>query len=162
MIREMMNEMMNDIEAIFVERKSYFLSIAYKILQDRDHAEDAVSEGFLQAILCRHSWKQESPLVNWIAGIVKYVSFLMRRRGGPSQLDDQIPETVDPSPSPLDCLIAREQEEAREKVVTLLSPRQREWALGPLGTPNTREYKTAWARRQRVIKQVRRELAVAA
>jgi RNA polymerase sigma-70 factor (ECF subfamily) len=70
----------NILQEIFLTSRTKFVRIAYRILQNKEDAEDAVQDAFLSA--CRHlrEFEGRSALTTWFTRIVMNAALMMRRK----------------------------------------------------------------------------------
>lgn len=59
-----------EVENVYRSRYGSFLRVAAAIVGDHDLARDAVHDGFVRAVVHRHRWRGDAPLVVWIWRIV--------------------------------------------------------------------------------------------
>lgn len=70
----------NILQELFLTSRERFIRIAYRILRNREDAEDAVQDAFLSA--CRHlrEFEGRSALTTWFTRIVMNAALMMRRK----------------------------------------------------------------------------------
>jgi RNA polymerase sigma-70 factor, ECF subfamily len=70
----------NILQEIFLTSRERFIRIAYRILRNREDAEDAVQDAFLSA--CRHlrEFEGRSALTTWFTRIVMNAALMVRRK----------------------------------------------------------------------------------
>lgn len=70
----------NILQEIFLTSREKFLRIAYRILRNKEDAEDAVQDAFLSA--CRHlrEFEGRSALTTWFTRIVMNAALMVRRK----------------------------------------------------------------------------------
>jgi RNA polymerase sigma-70 factor (ECF subfamily) len=70
----------NILQELFLTSRKRFIQIAYRILGNRDDAEDAVQDAFLSA--CRHlrEFEGRSALTTWFTRIVMNAALMVRRK----------------------------------------------------------------------------------
>jgi RNA polymerase sigma-70 factor, ECF subfamily len=70
----------NILQELFLASRERFVRIAYRILRNREDAEDAVQDAFLSA--CRHlrEFEGRSALTTWFTRIVMNAALMVRRR----------------------------------------------------------------------------------
>ena len=70
----------NLLQELFLTSRERFIRIAYRILRNREDAEDAVQDAFLSA--CRHlrEFEGRSALTTWFTRIVMNAALMMRRK----------------------------------------------------------------------------------
>jgi RNA polymerase sigma-70 factor, ECF subfamily len=68
------------LQELFLASRERFVRIAYRILQNNEHAEDAVQDAFLSA--CRHyrGFEGRSALTTWLTRIVMNAALMLRRK----------------------------------------------------------------------------------
>jgi RNA polymerase sigma-70 factor (ECF subfamily) len=126
----------NMLQELFLTSRKRFIQIAYRILGNRDDAEDAVQDAFLSA--CRHlrEFEGRSALTTWFTRIVMNAALMMRRKrknaaAWPSNETDAamsaFAETVpDIQPNPEEACSQAESFEILETRLKKLNPRLRE------------------------------------
>jgi hypothetical protein len=70
----------NILQELFLTSRKRFVGIAYRILRNKEAAEDAVQDAFLSA--CRHlrEFEGRSALTTWFTRIVMNAALMMRRK----------------------------------------------------------------------------------
>lgn len=126
----------NILEELFVTSRERFIRIAYRILRNREDAEDAVQDAFLSA--CRHvrEFEGRSALTTWFTRIVMNAALMMRRKRktaerwashetdtATSSLTEIVPDT---RPSPELAYSRAESFGILEVYLTKLNPRLRD------------------------------------
>lgn len=119
---------LHDPEAFTLLYRAYALDVyryCYRRLQDRDSAEDATSQTFVNAYagLRRLGHKPFRP---WLFAIAHNVVVDMHRARRPLSPLDDVDVQEDPDPSPETRAIAREQRDAMQRLLRQLSKRDRE------------------------------------
>ena len=100
---------------------------AFKLLRDRDQAEDIVQETFLKAQKSIHTLDQSYSLVSWLFAITRnevYSQIRRTRSNGQVDVDD-----VWDSETPLDELIGAETVEIVQNMIAQLKPDYKEVIL---------------------------------
>ena len=113
--------------ATLVERHTgRFYRLAYRYLQSKAAAEDAVQDAFLKLWENPAIWQPErnSKFTTWFYRVVVNLCLDLRKRKGPVALDEEIPLIDDREP--VDAAMMRIQEQkALEKEIAALPERQR-------------------------------------
>jgi RNA polymerase sigma-70 factor, ECF subfamily len=73
-------QQLRSLQELFLTSRERFIRIAYRILQNREDAEDAVQDAFLSA--CRHlrEFEGRSALTTWFTRIVMNSALMVRRK----------------------------------------------------------------------------------
>ncbi len=102
------------------------LAHAYRLLGDRDEAEDVAQEAMMRLWRIAPDWRQgEAKVTTWLYRVVANLCTdrLRRRRG----VDlDSVPEPADDTPSAHDGLVARARVDALQQALSALPERQRQ------------------------------------
>jgi RNA polymerase sigma factor (sigma-70 family) len=126
----------NILQELFLTSRKRFVQIGYRILRNREDAEDAVQDAFLSA--CRHlrEFEGRSALTTWFTRIVMNAALMVRRKrknavaSAPHETDAAISaftETVaDIQPNPELAYSRAESFEILENCLQELNPRLRE------------------------------------
>jgi RNA polymerase sigma-70 factor, ECF subfamily len=126
----------NILQEIFLTSREQFIRIAYRILRNKEDAEDAVQDAFVSA--CRHlrEFEGRSALTTWFTRIVMNAALMVRRKrknaaaSAPHETDAAISaftETVaDIQPNPELAYSRAESFEILETCLQKLNPRLRE------------------------------------
>jgi RNA polymerase sigma-70 factor (ECF subfamily) len=103
-----------------------FYRLAYRYLQNRAAAEDAVQDAFLKLWENPQSWQPErnSKFTTWFYRIVVNLCLDLRKRKGAVTLDEEIPLVDDQEPVEAAMMRIQEQK-ALEKEIAALPERQR-------------------------------------
>lgn len=111
------------------------LNLCTRLLGDREEAEDCAQEVFIKVFQNVKNFRLESRFSTWLYAIAvntcknrrkstefRFWKKIMRLGLDPDEDEGEvIPDTVDPSPSPLTLLTNREQERLLEKAMAALS-----------------------------------------
>jgi RNA polymerase sigma-70 factor (ECF subfamily) len=126
----------NILQELFLTSRKRFVGIAYRILRNKEDAEDAVQDAFVSA--CRHlrEFEGRSALTTWFTRIVMNAALMVRRKrknaaaSAPHETDAAISaftETVaDIQPNPELAYSRAESFEILETCLQELNPRLRE------------------------------------
>jgi len=126
----------NILQDLFLKSRNRFVQIAYRILRNKEDAEDAVQDAFVSA--CRHlrEFEGRSALTTWFTRIVMNAALMVRRKrknaaASPSHEMDAamsaFAETVpDIQPNPEQACSQAESFEILETRLKKLNPRLRE------------------------------------
>jgi RNA polymerase sigma-70 factor (ECF subfamily) len=115
------------LQQLFLTSRRRFVRIAYRILQNKEDAEDAVQDALLSACRCFRGFEGRSALTTWFTRIVINAALMVRRKRKNAhvrslhELDADgavVAETIpDVRPNPE---LARSQAESREILDALL------------------------------------------
>jgi RNA polymerase sigma-70 factor (ECF subfamily) len=87
------------LEAMYLDLRPRFLSLAYSILRNREDAEDAVQDAFSSAYRNLPSFEGRSALTTWLTRIVMNASLMLVRKRKTSRLV-ACPEDADEQATP--------------------------------------------------------------
>jgi RNA polymerase sigma-70 factor, ECF subfamily len=68
------------LQELFMTSRERFVRIAYRILQNKEDAEDAVQHAFLSACRCFRGFEGRSALTTWFTRIVINAALMVRRK----------------------------------------------------------------------------------
>lgn len=126
-----------DLTAVVTSRRHIYVQTAYRIVKNRDDAEDAVQDAMLNAFQKLSSFRGESRLSTWVHMIVVNSALMHLRRRWPMLQpfvweDDGIAvhdEIRDPAPDPESQIIGRLMLAETMRQIDNLSPVLRETVL---------------------------------
>jgi RNA polymerase sigma factor (sigma-70 family) len=130
-------------EVLVLRHQRPVYNLAWRLLGDRDDAEDAVQEAFLRAWRALPRFRGDASFRTWLTGIAinvcrnRLAGAAARRRRATVSLvrrdaasgEEGIVEPVDPAPGPEAVTGARESRAALERALAELSPEHREIIL---------------------------------
>lgn len=92
------NARLDDLERLYRERYPYFVQVARAVVGNEASANDAVQDGFAQAIRKRESFRGDGPLEAWVWRAVLNAALTVRRRNGASGTFELAPEPATSDP----------------------------------------------------------------
>jgi len=123
------------LEQLFLRHKQRALSVAQRITNNREDAEDAAHESFHKAFLHLHTFQEKSSFSAWLTRIAMNEAFmLLRRRRATYEVLPESPDDggksasenfVDQSPNPEESCWRRERAELLTKAINRLGPKIR-------------------------------------
>ncbi len=118
-------------ERLFRELRPWWLALAWRVLHDREEAQDAVQEAFLRLLLRldRFDTAKCRRATNWLARVLinRAIEHLRRRRRAVPLLDLDAPAR--PEEGPAEAAERREQSARLRALLGELAPRDREALL---------------------------------
>jgi RNA polymerase sigma-70 factor (ECF subfamily) len=103
-------------------RRAY--TVAYRVVGNREDAEDTVQEGFLAALRHIGSFEVGRPFLPWLCTIIINRGITLRRRW-PSRAGEELPdEVIATEPSPLGLVLRKEVVDRVRKTLEILPERQ--------------------------------------
>jgi RNA polymerase sigma-70 factor (ECF subfamily) len=115
-------------EAAYRDLMSRHLDKIYRsavvMLQDQTLAEDITQDAFLKLWRQASSWKAHAQVSTWLYRVAHNLCIDKLRQSNRFS-DEEVPEMADPSPSPIDQKIARDQNNTVQAAIAVLPTRQR-------------------------------------
>jgi RNA polymerase sigma-70 factor (ECF subfamily) len=122
-------------EQLFLRHKQRAFSVAQRITNNREDAEDAAQESFHKAFLHLHTFQEKSSFSTWLTRIAMNQAFmLLRRRRAAYEVLPESPDDsgksasevfVDQRPNPEESCWRRESAELLTKAINRLGPKIR-------------------------------------
>lgn len=73
-------QQLRSLQELFVTSREQFIRIAYRILRNREDAEDAVQDAFLSVCRHLHEFEGRSAVTTWFTRIVMNAALMVRRK----------------------------------------------------------------------------------
>jgi RNA polymerase sigma-70 factor (ECF subfamily) len=115
------------IRLLFARHSVRIYRFVTRIIKDPSAAEDIVNDVFIEAWRHASRFEARSCASTWLLAIARHKAISSRRRSSDQQLDDDVALTLaDPSGSPEDALVGREQSTVLRRCLERLPPAMRE------------------------------------
>jgi len=121
------------LEPMFSDSRESFVRMAYRILQNKEDAEDAVQDALISSYVHLRGFEGRSALKTWFTRVVLNAALMIRRKRKPVQavsLSEQAPEESrygmegipSPEPDPETCCAKAEAQDVVRKLSARLTP----------------------------------------
>ena len=116
----------NAFQTLMRAHMSYVLRLAYRIVGNREDADEIAQEAFLRVWTVAPRWRHDldARFTTWLYRVVVNLCLDRRRRVGTLPLED-VSDPVDPAPTSLDKIAAEETSRLVAHALEDLPPRQR-------------------------------------
>ncbi len=125
---QLMTRVANKDEKAYAELMALYLDKTYRsavvMVQDQALAEDIAQEAFLKLWRQAPNWKAQAQVGTWLYRVTHNLCIDKLRQSNRFS-DAEVPEQEDPSPSPIEQKIARDQDNLVQTAIAQLPARQR-------------------------------------